>query len=217
MFDLRNKEGYKNFGTRLKEARLKKGYTQEKTAEHIGVSRSTYALWETGEHMPEYDTLSVICNELAIDLGYLMGDYTERLYNINQISKITGLSEVAIKNLHSMYDNPPFDMRTGHFADKGDIKPINEILERIPYDLLLFCQRLISISNNQVIIDNNSSWDDVSRDKISVQRAKKRTSISWQEYDDLKIEQEKELFSLNQFVRNMINLLSEKLNEKTIK
>ena len=41
------------FGTRLKEIRKKRGYTQVSLAEALGVSKGTVAMWETKKELQD--------------------------------------------------------------------------------------------------------------------------------------------------------------------
>lgn len=60
-----------SFSTKLKEARLQKGYTQTKVAELIEVAPSTYKGYESGYRKPNIQTLKKLivvlettCDEL---------------------------------------------------------------------------------------------------------------------------------------------------------
>ena len=61
------------FGTRLKEIRKKKGYTQVNLAEALGVSKGTVAMWETEKRTPGFDTLCEISSMLDVRTDYLLG------------------------------------------------------------------------------------------------------------------------------------------------
>lgn len=61
------------FNARLKHTRTIKGFTQEAMAKSIGVSRSTYTLWETGRREPDIETLGKISEILETNLNWLMG------------------------------------------------------------------------------------------------------------------------------------------------
>jgi len=56
----------------LKSARLKKGYTQASLSKKLGVSRSTVAMWETGESRPDTKMLSLIADCLGVSTDYLL-------------------------------------------------------------------------------------------------------------------------------------------------
>ncbi len=61
------------FGSRLKELRNKKGYTQKELAELIGVSPSTVGMYEQGRREPENSVLSKLCSILGTTTDYLIG------------------------------------------------------------------------------------------------------------------------------------------------
>lgn len=58
---------------RLKELRKEKGYTQKQISELIGISQTTYAGYETGEHMPSLEILIRIADIFKVSLDYLTG------------------------------------------------------------------------------------------------------------------------------------------------
>ena len=62
------------FADRLKEARLKKGYTQEQIAEKIGVAKSTYTGYEKGNREPNVYTIGKLMEELGVDANFLWQD-----------------------------------------------------------------------------------------------------------------------------------------------
>lgn len=61
------------FGTRLKEIRKKRGYTQVSLAEALGVSKGTVAMWETKKRTPGFDTLCEISSMLDVRTDFLLG------------------------------------------------------------------------------------------------------------------------------------------------
>ncbi|MFW6047190.1 MAG: helix-turn-helix domain-containing protein [Candidatus Woesearchaeota archaeon] len=65
------------FPNRLKELRGEKNITQNKLAEHLGVSRSTIAGYETGKRKPEYETLQKLANYFSVSVDYLIGNTDE--------------------------------------------------------------------------------------------------------------------------------------------
>lgn len=64
------------FADRLKEARLKKGYTQEQIAEKVGVAKSTYTGYEKGNREPNVYTIGKLLEELSVDANFLWQDET---------------------------------------------------------------------------------------------------------------------------------------------
>jgi len=61
--------------TRLKELRLKEGWSQEECAFKIGVARSTYSLYEISKSVPDLGTLIKIADTYGVSLDYLSGRY----------------------------------------------------------------------------------------------------------------------------------------------
>lgn len=62
-----------NFNENLKEARLKSGYSQKEVAEKIGVAKSTYSLYESGNREPNVDTIKKISDILKVSADTLLG------------------------------------------------------------------------------------------------------------------------------------------------
>lgn len=59
--------------SRIKEARVKYGLSQEDLANKIGVSRQTINLIERGNHNPSIKTCQDICRELNLTLNEVFG------------------------------------------------------------------------------------------------------------------------------------------------
>ena len=57
----------KEFGERLKEFRKAKGYSLENIANALNKTSATVSRYETGDILPDLETLSLICNELGIN------------------------------------------------------------------------------------------------------------------------------------------------------
>ena len=49
-----------NFNDNLKEARLKRNLSQKEVADQIGVAKSTYSLYESGNREPSVQTIKKI-------------------------------------------------------------------------------------------------------------------------------------------------------------
>lgn len=58
-------------GTKLRNAREFKNYSQEYMAESLGVSQSTYGRWEKGEVLPKLDMLEKAAGILELPLQTL--------------------------------------------------------------------------------------------------------------------------------------------------
>lgn len=62
-----------NFNDNLKEARLKSGLSQKDVAERIGVAKSTYSLYESGNREPNVNTIKRISDCLNVSADVLLG------------------------------------------------------------------------------------------------------------------------------------------------
>lgn len=62
-----------NYGKRLKQARLNKGYTQVEIASKIGVPQQTWQRYETGKNDLKMSTIYAICKVLDISADWLLG------------------------------------------------------------------------------------------------------------------------------------------------
>lgn len=72
----------------LKLLRIEKQYTQAQIAREIGVSRSTYANYETGKRTPDYDTLLKISDTLECSLDTLFGRNSSRKEDVVREEKV---------------------------------------------------------------------------------------------------------------------------------
>ncbi|WP_017728561.1 helix-turn-helix domain-containing protein [Halalkalibacterium ligniniphilum] len=61
------------FKDRLKLCRNKKKITQEKLAERLGIKRSTYAKYETGENVPDIIMLNKFADFFEVSTDFLLG------------------------------------------------------------------------------------------------------------------------------------------------
>ena len=61
------------FGEKLKQARLRKGYTQEEVARLIGVAKSTFTGYEKDNREPDVLKIRKIINALDVSAEYLLG------------------------------------------------------------------------------------------------------------------------------------------------
>lgn len=53
--------------------RKEKGLTQDELAQKLGVSKSSVAMWETGQRLPSPDIYELIADYFNIDIDYLYG------------------------------------------------------------------------------------------------------------------------------------------------
>jgi len=59
--------------TRLREARMDKGFTQQALSEEVDVALRTYQCYEQGRIAPSLEVLIKLANALDISIDYLVG------------------------------------------------------------------------------------------------------------------------------------------------
>jgi len=64
-------------GKKIREARVKAGYTQEQLAKMLGVSRQAVTKWEADRGMPDVENLKLMSRMLGTSVDYLLDDGTE--------------------------------------------------------------------------------------------------------------------------------------------
>lgn len=62
-----------NFNENLKTARERKNMTQKEVADSIGVAKSTYSLYESGQREPNVQTIKKISDVLNVSADELLG------------------------------------------------------------------------------------------------------------------------------------------------
>lgn len=62
-----------NFNENLNEARIKSGLSQKEVSENIGVAKSTYSLYESGNREPNVNTIKKIADVLNVSADTLLG------------------------------------------------------------------------------------------------------------------------------------------------
>lgn len=62
-----------NFNENLKCARERNGFSQKDVAEKIGVAKSTYSLYESGNREPNVQTIKKIADVLNVSADDLLG------------------------------------------------------------------------------------------------------------------------------------------------
>lgn len=77
----------------IKKLRNSLGISQQKLANQIGVSRSTIAMWETGQSQPDNDMLKNMANFFGVTVDYLL-DYEKTIPEKNAI-RVPVLGSVA--------------------------------------------------------------------------------------------------------------------------
>ncbi|MBP3447714.1 MAG: helix-turn-helix domain-containing protein [Clostridia bacterium] len=114
----------------IKYLRKEKGISQQKLADKLGVSRSTIAMWETGQSQPDNDMLKKLSEIFSVSIDYLLGQSLTHYENKNGIKVpvlgyvAAGIPIEAIENIidYEELDPKQFDSTHKYFAlkIKGD-------------------------------------------------------------------------------------------------
>lgn len=80
---------------RLKELRINKGYSQQKLADKVGVSRSTISMWEINSSQPDNEMLIRLALLFEVSTDYLLGRTDERTPSKSKGIKIPVLGTVV--------------------------------------------------------------------------------------------------------------------------
>lgn len=102
---------------RLKELRIKNGYTQNAIADKIGVTTKTYRTWEIGvfksgsQSYPPIDNekLEKLSDIYNVSIDYILGKSNYTSIDNEEIGKITGLNNFAISTLKSLKNTYDFE------------------------------------------------------------------------------------------------------------
>lgn len=100
-----------SFSEQLKVARIKKGYTQQKVADLMGITNSTYCGYETGKRQPDVLKIKQLANILDTSGDFLL----ETGYEKKQSHEYEGLSDFE-KSIVSMVRSVPSDRRGDFLA-----------------------------------------------------------------------------------------------------
>jgi len=61
------------FNKRLRHMRMKRGFTQQRLSDTLGIALRSYQCYETGTRAPNYELLILIADTLDVSIDYLMG------------------------------------------------------------------------------------------------------------------------------------------------
>lgn len=86
-------------GARLKEIRIRLGYTQLELADRIGCSRVAYAYYEAGKRPPDINFLFSLQALTGYSFDYLLGNTDNTTIETAGLDKLIGLSERSLEVL----------------------------------------------------------------------------------------------------------------------
>ncbi len=90
---------------RMAKLRIEKGWTQQKLAEEIQVTRQTCGNYESQNRHPDADIIIRLCTTFDVSADYLLGLSDTRKPEFADIAKTTGLTETSIEYLNHIGGN----------------------------------------------------------------------------------------------------------------
>ena len=120
----------KQFSDIIKGLRTQKSLTQERLAQEMGVSKSTIAMWETGDRHPSKEIYEQLADFFNVDIDYLYGrtdikkkhHFTESGDEYININFVNGISEETRKIAQEIFDDKDmkllFDLKKTAKADE---------------------------------------------------------------------------------------------------
>ena len=109
---------------RLKELRIKRGYSQSELADKLHVSKSTISMIELGSRKPSFEMMELLADFFNVSLDYLRGDDDRSSYYLDP-----EVAELA----QQLYERP--EMRILFDASKDatteDVRMAADLLNRL--------------------------------------------------------------------------------------
>lgn len=117
------------FNNRLRHYRKRKRLTQEQLAKELGIKRSTYAKYETGENKPDYNTLKKIADFFEISTDELLGrSFKNETDGFNALKEIDYfLNELGFKT------KDIFDIELWESLGQDDVEEIKRHFEWVAH------------------------------------------------------------------------------------
>lgn len=75
------------FGDQFRKIREARGYSQNKVAEDLGISRSTVSMYESGLREPSFENLEAIADYFNCNMNYLLGKEDDTIPKTTLYSK----------------------------------------------------------------------------------------------------------------------------------
>lgn len=94
----------------IKEARTKRGLTQDELAKILNKTKNVISNWERGDNKPDADTLFTLCDILGVDPNYLLSwenpiEFNMSLSEQEHIKKYRKLDEYGKKAVDTTLQN----------------------------------------------------------------------------------------------------------------
>ncbi len=81
---------------KIRELRIRKGFTQLQLAQLLGISKSVVSSYENAVHLPPYDILIKLSSVFGVSCDYLLGVESQDTISVK------GLTETQIQSVESI-------------------------------------------------------------------------------------------------------------------
>ena len=96
--------GYQEIGERLKHMRSIRGLSQEQMAELLGISRSMYVRYETGDSVPAMDKLCQMADVFCMSVGAFINDPYDTLQESDMKTLIHKFEALSVTSRRSLIE-----------------------------------------------------------------------------------------------------------------
>ena len=118
------KEKPMEFGDVLRSLRKKRGLSQAKLAEELGMSKGLIGLYETGDRKPSFEALEELADYFNVTLDYLTGKDDKSVYYLDPDAAEMAKELYERPELRALFD-------ASRKATKEDIEQVALLLERL--------------------------------------------------------------------------------------
>lgn len=103
----------------LKQLRHERGYSQQKLAQKLNVSRSTVAMWETGSSEPSLQMIQRIADVLSVSVAELFGEPADPSARKGILIPVLGCVQAGLPN-EAVEDVLDYEEITPELASTGE-------------------------------------------------------------------------------------------------
>ncbi|GEN32024.1 transcriptional regulator with XRE-family HTH domain [Cerasibacillus quisquiliarum] len=123
------------FNERLKHCRKMIGLTQEQIAIELGIKRTTYTKYETGENLPDFKILIKLADLFNVTTDYLLGRKSEKISSENVGVDIKRSCEEIIDLIekHGLDPYEIFNIFKWRYLNKEEVQDVINYFEWIVY------------------------------------------------------------------------------------
>ena len=115
------------FAERLKELRMRKGYSQQDLASKIGLSKSSISMYEVGAREPSLEVLELVGDFFNVTTDYLLGKEDGSVYYLDPEAAEIANEIYNSKDLRMLFD-------TTRKISKEDLQVIVRMVEGLKKD-----------------------------------------------------------------------------------